>query len=56
MIKAHLPNVLTYFTHRITSATNEAINGVIKSNRSGEGLRGRDRLCELVAYDEDHES
>jgi transposase len=31
MIKDHLPNVLTYFTHRITSATNEAINGVIKA-------------------------
>ena len=31
MIKAHLPNVLTFFTHRITSATNEAINGVIKT-------------------------
>jgi transposase len=31
MIKARLPNVLTYFTHRITSATNEAINGVIKT-------------------------
>ena len=31
MVKAHLPNVLTYFTHRITSATNEAINGVIKT-------------------------
>ncbi len=31
MINAHLPNVLTYFTHRITSATNEAINGVIKT-------------------------
>jgi transposase len=31
MIKDHLPNVLTYFTHRITSATNEAINGVIKT-------------------------
>jgi transposase len=31
MIKVHLPNVLTYFNHRITSATNEAINGVIKT-------------------------
>lgn len=30
MIKAHLPNVLTYFDHHITSATNEALNGVIK--------------------------
>lgn len=31
MIKNHLPNVLTYFTHRVTSATNEALNGVIKA-------------------------
>jgi hypothetical protein len=31
MVKAHLPNVMTYFTHHITSATNEAINGVIKT-------------------------
>lgn len=31
MIKNHLPNVLTYFTHPITSATNEAINGVIQT-------------------------
>lgn len=31
MIKAHLSNVLTYFTHRITSGINEAINGVIKT-------------------------
>jgi transposase len=31
MVKAHLPNVLTYFTHPITSATNEAINGVIQT-------------------------
>jgi transposase len=31
MIKMHLPNVLTYFTHRITSGINEAINGVVKT-------------------------
>jgi transposase len=31
MVKAHLPNVLTYFSHAITSATNEALNGVIKT-------------------------
>ena len=30
MVKAHLPNVLTFFTHRITNATTEALNGVIK--------------------------
>jgi transposase len=31
MIKAHLPNVLSYFTHRITSGITEAINGVVKT-------------------------
>jgi transposase len=31
MIKTHLPNVLSYFTHRITSGINEAINGVVKT-------------------------
>jgi transposase len=30
MLKRHLPNVLTYFTHRITNAGSEAINSVIQ--------------------------
>ena len=30
MIKRHLPNVLTYFTHRITNAGSEALNSVIQ--------------------------
>ncbi len=30
MIKRHLPNVLTYFKHRITNAGSEAINSVIQ--------------------------
>ena len=30
MIERHLPNVLTYFKHRITNAGSEAINSVIQ--------------------------
>ncbi len=30
MMKRHLPNILTYFTHRITNAGSEAINSVIQ--------------------------
>jgi transposase len=30
MVKRHLPNVLTYFKHRITNAGSEAINSVIQ--------------------------
>ena len=31
MVKAHLPNVLTYFKHRITNAGSEAINTVVQT-------------------------
>lgn len=31
MIRAHLPNVLSYFTHRITNAVSEAINSTIQA-------------------------
>lgn len=30
MVKRHLPNVLTYFKHRLTNAGSEAINSVIQ--------------------------
>lgn len=30
MIKRHLPNVLSYFTHRITNAASESINAVVR--------------------------
>jgi transposase len=30
MIQRHLPNVLSYFTHRITNAASEAINAVVR--------------------------
>ena len=30
MIKRHLPNVLSYFRHRITNSASEALNSVIQ--------------------------
>ena len=30
MIRHHLPNVMTYFTHRITNAASESINSVVR--------------------------
>jgi transposase len=30
MIERHLPNVMTYFTHRITNAASESINSVVR--------------------------
>ena len=51
MIKNHLPNVLTYFTHRITSATNEAINGVIKGIiKRACGFRSFDNFRTAVLF------
>lgn len=51
MIKAHLPNVLTYFTHRITSATNEALNGVIKGLiKRAYGFRSFDNFRTAVLF------
>jgi hypothetical protein len=31
MLKTHLPNILTYLTHRITNATAEGLNSKIPS-------------------------
>jgi transposase len=31
MLKRHLPNLLSYFRHRITNATSEGFNSVIQS-------------------------
>lgn len=40
MIKRHLPNVLTYFKHRITNAGSEALNSVIQLlKKRGFGYR-----------------
>jgi transposase len=40
MIHRHLPNVLTYFTHRITNAASEGINvGIQLHSSRARGLR-----------------
>jgi transposase len=31
MLKRHLPNLLSYFRHRITNATSEGFNSVIQA-------------------------
>ncbi|HWL89061.1 MAG TPA: transposase [Polyangiaceae bacterium] len=31
MVKSHLPNILTYFTHRVTNAVSEGINSAIQT-------------------------
>jgi transposase len=41
MIKSHLPNILTYFRHRITNAVSEGLNSKIQSIKSmARGFRG----------------
>ena len=41
MIKRHLPNILTYFRHRITNAVSEGLNSKIQSIKSmARGFRG----------------
>jgi len=45
MIKRHLPNVLTYFQHRITNAMSEGIAGKIQAlKRAANGFRNRDNF------------
>lgn len=42
MVKSHLPNVLSYFTHRITSGVVEGINSVVQTiKRTARGFRNR---------------
>jgi len=51
MIKTHLPNVLTYFTHAITSATTEALNGVIKGiSKRAYGFRNFQNFRTAVLF------
>ena len=45
MIKAHLPQVLNFFIHRITNAFSEGINSMIQEIiKRANGYRNRDRL------------
>jgi len=45
MIKRHLPNVLTYFRHRITNAMSEGVAGKIQAlKKAANGFRNRDNF------------
>jgi len=51
MLKRHLPNVLSYFTHRITNATAEAINSRIQwLKKQAAGFRSRERFHQAIYF------
>ena len=51
MIKRHLPNVLTYFKHRITNAGSEAINSVIQMlKKRAFGYRSFENFRTVVLF------
>ena len=51
MLKRHLPNILTYFTHRITNVALEGLNnrivGVVKK---AYGYRNREHLKTNILF------
>ncbi|MGE5622774.1 MAG: ISL3 family transposase [Bacillota bacterium] len=51
MIAAHLPNILTYFTHRITNAVAEGLNSKIATvQKRACGFRNRDHFKIAVYF------
>lgn len=45
MLKKHLPNILTFFKHRLTTAPSEAINSILAGlNKKACGYRNRERF------------
>ena len=51
MIKRHLPNVLTYFRHRITNAMSEGIAGKIQAlKKAANGFRNRDNFKTAIYF------
>jgi transposase len=51
MIKRHLPNVLTYFKHRITNAGSEAISSVLQMlKKRAFGHRSFPNFCTVVLF------
>lgn len=50
-LKSHLPNLLTYFTHRITNATSEAINSKIQMVKlMACGYRNREHYKTAILF------
>jgi transposase len=51
MIKRHLPNVLTYFRHRITNAMSEGIASKIQAlKKAANGFRNRDNFKTAIYF------
>jgi transposase len=51
MLRAHLSNVLTYFDHRITTATCEGVNNKIQAiKHSAFGFRNRDHFRTAIFF------
>ena len=51
MVKRHLPNVLTYFKHRITNAGSEAINSVVQMlKKRAFGYRSFENFRTVVLF------
>ena len=51
MLKTHLPNVLTYLTHRITNATAEGLNSKIQWIRyTARGFRDRENFTTAIYF------
>lgn len=51
LIKNHWPNILTYFTHRITNAGSETINSKIQRVKAmARGFRNRDRFRMAIYF------
>lgn len=51
MVKAHLPNILTYFVHRITNAVSEGINSAIQTiKKRAFGYRNADNFRNAIYF------
>ena len=51
MIKRHLPNVLTYFRHRITNAMSEGVAAKIQAlKKMANGFRNRDNFKTAIYF------
>jgi transposase len=51
MIMRHLPNVLTYFRHRITNAMSEGIASKIQAlKKTANGFRNRDNFKTAIYF------
>lgn len=51
MLKAHLENILTYLTHRITNAVTEGLNATIQQIKFGaRGFRNRESFKTAILF------